>query len=592
MVIGSDDESGGSDDEDNVYGFLQCPRSERIMMDLMDEATRDDNPLESRDDGPLESTDQASSASGAPAARASDADAPSYGPCNLQEFDWKPLPKPPIPPQERREPFVLASGPTATMATPYDSFVAVWDRSIMEHIATETNRYAEQILENALRRGDIGGYSRKLKFENTNADELYVFFALILATGIVVKAELTEYWSVNDDIFDTPNFGRYMTYTRFLGIAQMLHFVNNEEYISHLSRSESRVSKIASVVQHLNEKFQALYQLGQCISLDESLTQWKGWLSINQFIKNKAASKGIKTYEVCASTSGYLWKFKVHAGRDEGEKDTGLGYITPLVLDLLKGLENKGHTVFMDNYYNSPLLARLLKSRGFDCVGTLRLNRQNVPKELRTIKKQSLGEANCFGVTSGDVDILVWKDRNLVSLISTYHGAASASRDQKCKPTLVHDYNVRMGGVDKKDQMLSSFPIERKRTAVWYKKFFRRLLNVSVLNTYILHKESPIPEHPHPHIGRHRQYRKNLVKEILAKHGIERSVVVKPLQSALKVKFSAEMVRHLPTQLPFNEKLKQRKRGICRICRKRTQFNCDGCNIALCLAPCFANHHS
>ncbi|KAI8440646.1 hypothetical protein MSG28_001855 [Choristoneura fumiferana] len=74
---------------------------------------------------------------------------------------------------------------------------------------------------------------------------------------------------------------------------------------------------------------------------------------------------------------------------------------------------------------------------------------------------------------------------NRVAMISTYHGNATAEikgiPNQLCARLQLHD-----GGVDKKDQMLAAFPIERKRTKVWYKKLFRRLLNVSVLNAYVI----------------------------------------------------------------------------------------------------------
>ncbi|GBP64131.1 hypothetical protein EVAR_8500_1 [Eumeta japonica] len=51
-----------------------------------------------------------------------------------------------------------------------------------------------------------------------------------------------------------------------------------------------------------------------------------------------------------------------------------------IVLNLLEGLEHKGHCVTMDNYYNSPALARC---RGFDCLGTERLTRKNIPEDVK-----------------------------------------------------------------------------------------------------------------------------------------------------------------------------------------------------------------
>ncbi|GBP53837.1 PiggyBac transposable element-derived protein 4 [Eumeta japonica] len=62
------------------------------------------------------------------------------------------------------------------------------------------------------------------------------------------------------------------------------------------------------------------------------------------------------------------------------EKTTQLNYI---VLNLLEDLENKGYCVTMDNFYNSPALAQYLKCRGFDCLGTVRLTRKNIQKDVK-----------------------------------------------------------------------------------------------------------------------------------------------------------------------------------------------------------------
>ncbi|GBP58153.1 PiggyBac transposable element-derived protein 4 [Eumeta japonica] len=62
------------------------------------------------------------------------------------------------------------------------------------------------------------------------------------------------------------------------------------------------------------------------------------------------------------------------------------GKTTKIVLNLL-GLEHKGHCVTMDNFYNSPALARYLKCRSFDCLGTERLTRKNIPEDVKDMKK-------------------------------------------------------------------------------------------------------------------------------------------------------------------------------------------------------------
>ncbi|KAH9631334.1 hypothetical protein HF086_007669 [Spodoptera exigua] len=171
----------------------------------------------------------------------------------------------------------------------------------------------------------------------------------------------------------------------------------------------------------------------------------------------------------------YLRRFEVHAGHETSAVQEGhdpVSEIVPaLVLKLLNGLEHKGHTIWMDNFYNSPALARELKVRGFDCVGTLRTNRQFVPSQLASItKKKRVGQM--IGCTSGDVDLMVWRDKNRVAFVSTYHGVATSRCRDTLKPTVVQDYNICIGGVDRKDQQIAIYPIERRRTKVRYKKKF------------------------------------------------------------------------------------------------------------------------
>ncbi|GBP25759.1 PiggyBac transposable element-derived protein 4 [Eumeta japonica] len=201
----------------------------------------------------------------------------------------------------------------------------------------------------------------------------------------------------------------------------------------------------------------------------DDIFQWRGWLSFKQFIKNKAAAVTIKTYEVCESETGYLWRFEIHADKlpaDPKVETEVAGAIPTLVLRLLNGLEYKGHTVWMDNFYNSPALARTLKSKGFDCMGTLRTNRLLVPSQLTDLGINLIIQDGVYGCTSGDVDIILWRDKRRVSLISTYHGDYFVRGNNQSILGLVHDYNLRMGEVNKKDQMLASYQVERKREHV------------------------------------------------------------------------------------------------------------------------------
>ena len=58
----------------------------------------------------------------------------------------------------------------------------------------------------------------------------------------------------------------------------------------------------------------------------------------------------------------------------------------------------------------------------------------------------------------------------------------------KTKPSVVADYNLHMIGVDRMDQLASYYSFTHK-SVKWWRKVFFCLLEVAVVNTYIIHKK-------------------------------------------------------------------------------------------------------
>jgi len=61
---------------------------------------------------------------------------------------------------------------------------------------------------------------------------------------------------------------------------------------------------------------------------------------------------------------------------------------------------------------------------------------------------------------------------------------------EKQKPVCVIYYNQHMGSVDKKDQLLQTYLVDRKRMSKWYMKLFGRLLHARVLNSLVIYKHN------------------------------------------------------------------------------------------------------
>jgi len=143
-----------------------------------------------------------------------------------------------------------------------------------------------------------------------------------------------------------------------------MHFNNNDNIGTY--QGPSKLFKIYPFLSHLNIKFQSLYLPGQNIAIDESLMLWRGRLSFKQYIPLKSSKFGIKSYELCESSSGYLCSFVIYTGKDTVFQTAFVSGDTnktaTIVLSLVEPLLKKGRTLWMDSFYNSPALAQRLKS--------------------------------------------------------------------------------------------------------------------------------------------------------------------------------------------------------------------------------------
>lgn len=509
-------------------------------------------------------------------------------PRSLFEFDWKPLlNSQPLKQEEFRGP---TPGPTKNLPTPYEAFVEIWDQSIMQHIADQTNIYARQ--SNAAH-----------SWKDTDVDELYIYFSILISFGLCIKANIKEYFYDISDLTDTPNFKKYMTYDRYISLSNCLHFANNVD-LDTKSLSSAKCFKIEPIIKHLNKKFSALYNLHSKIAIVESFLKVKSH-NTDLITVEETDSEGLKTFELCDMT-GYLWRVETyskecHIGETLAESSPMTGPRPNLVLKFMKGLHNRGHTLFMDAFFNSPALARLLKATGTDCVGTLCTNREFVPKELNGYQKKLTKEFVVPDQTSGDVNIIIWRDKNRIAFISTYHDNSVAEQtnpmEEIQKPTVVQDYINNVSEVDKRDNFLASFRMEPGKIKIWYKKVFRHLFHVSLFNSWILHKSTPEVV-----VSSHRQFRFDIVNAILKKHykAPKIATVIEPIlesscptRSGSHTVFSEAALDHFPREYEFcpPPREQERIRKLCTMCSAPVHTYCQGCQVTLCAFTCHILYH-
>ncbi|KAJ8936754.1 hypothetical protein NQ314_012174 [Rhamnusium bicolor] len=187
-----------------------------------------------------------------------------------------------------------------------------------------------------------------------------------------------------------------MSGDRFMLIMRCLHFNGNP--LSGEPIPAERLFKIRPVIDYFNSKMIQIYYPDKNLSFDESMVLWRGRLVFRQYIKNKWHRYGVKLY-LLTEPDGTILKFAVYTGTldDHG----GKGHAANIMLHLTEEKLDVGHSIYLDNYYNSYGLACKLLSRKTYCTGTLRVDRRENPVEVKKgeIKKR---RNNCALFQWGD----------------------------------------------------------------------------------------------------------------------------------------------------------------------------------------------
>jgi hypothetical protein len=158
--------------------------------------------------------------------------------------------------------------------------------------------------------------------------------------------------------------------------------------------------------------------------------------------------------------------------------------------------------------------------------------------------------------------------------------------DKLSNHMLLKIYNTHMGYVDKSDRMASSYGIARK-TWKWTKKLFLQLLDMMILNAFILHKSSG---------GKltHMKFHETLVRDLITQcHELHvtTSGISPGRPSPAAAQLSRLQVKH---SQHWPSKGKQRHCIVCSQNEKtrNTLYFCRRCDVGLCIVDCFQRWHT
>lgn len=453
--------------------------------------------------------------------------------------------------------------------TPLGCFKYFFDSFLVNHIVEQTNLYQEQNPE---------PFRKNMKpWVPINENELWIFMALSINMGHVVKGQLKDYWS-KDPLLYTPLFSEKLSRNRYLQILRYLHFSDNNEVSNH------PLKKIKPVIDHLKNKFSNTIIAGKRLCIDESLVLWKGRLKFKQFLPLKRNRFGIKLFKLVDCDTGFLLDFIVYTGSDTDYDKFDLGVSGDIVAHFMQPYCNEGRELFTDNWYTSPELAEFLHNKDTGLCGTVKKNRKRMPT---LSSKLSRGEVE---VGHNDTWMVIkWMDKKEVYVLSSIHTLefrATGKKNYKTnediiKPSCIDDYNKNMGKVDDIDRQLSMTETIRK-CMKWYRKLFFHLTDLMLSDAHSLYKMLASNAMSFP------DFRLCIVREILKLDSEITSPLVSPDTRLKGPHFPSSIQEETIGKSIFRQ---------CVLCnmlkeRRRSKYECKICCKTLCIEICFEIYHT
>ena len=496
---------------------------------------------------------------------------------------------------------------------------AIFDKlvtpAIIDKFVTATNAY--------------GNFSGSQSWKDTDTSEMKAFIGVILYLGICKYPSRKMAWSVSEG---SAKLRGLMSRNRFEQILTAWHFVD----FTHLSKQQMEELKrndpfwaASDFVRDLTEQFELNWNPGQDLDIDEGCCAWKGRHRARCYNPKKPEKWHFKIYSKNCSKSGYLLNARLYEGAKEDRPPGMSATAFPVhVLLLLVKCWHRNHILFLDNWYTSFEVARILAQRGIHIVGTVKANRKGIPsaKPLAgqpRLRKMHRGESVTKKTTFGGQDIYytLWQDKKPVRIlhsIKTYRGQCrrqvkdSATnqwgRKQYARPTVIPKYNGSMGGTDTNDQLGQTYR-PRLKTRSWIPRIFSHFLNHAVVNMFVIAKAIRNKAGQHDHVvsilpSRHLHYRLTLIDALTESYLQQRILPEAPVnQTTLsKKQWEGQISRlsgaHFPVQLhtnldqryegnkrPRNEGSNVRNwiRGYCKICDKHISTSCESCQVFLCV---------
>ncbi|KAM8743645.1 piggyBac transposable element-derived protein 3-like isoform 2-T2 [Acanthopagrus schlegelii] len=485
--------------------------------------------------------------------------------------------------------------------TPLDYFEQYIDKDLMTMIAECSN---------------VMSLSKSGDPLNMSVDEVYHFFGACILMSCIRYPTIRMYWSKALKITAiTDKFTR----ARFFKLRGAIKVVIDDDVPEDLKKSD----KFWKVRPFLDRILRGCRSLNRpdCASIDEQMIPFTGACPSRQYLPMKPNPVGIKNF-VCATADGIVLDFELYQGSnsliEKVEESEGLG-LGSLVIERLCQTLQRGTKVYCDRFFTTIKGAQRMLEKELYITGTIMKNRlaganHKLPSN-KAMKNTGRGTSAELSAEDGKLCVVKWYDNKPVLMMSVVHGVQPEDTcqrwDKKVKqyvtvsrPSIVCEYNIKMGGVDLMDRMISYYRMST-RTKKWTMRMVMHFTDLALANGWLLYrKDHAICAGPKTRPIQFLQFRMEVAKILLAQHhgadadiseqseeedsnqGVKRHVTELPHVSVRR-----RANAHLPEMVGLKNAMRCRQPG----CTGRTRVRCVTCKVFLCLQTernCYSAFHT
>lgn len=450
---------------------------------------------------------------------------------------------------------------------------------------------------------------------NTSVDEIYHFFGASIFMSCVPYPQLRMFWS---SALRIPAICDKIRRDRFFKLRKHLKVVIDND-ISEDTKKTDRFWKTRPFMDRIL-KGCLLQTRPECVSIDEQMIPFTGACPFRQYVPLKPNPLGMKNF-VLATAGGIVLDFEVYQGANALSSQVleaeGLGLGALVVARLAKTL-HPGTKVYCDRFFTSMTAVDQMLEKQVYLTGTIMKNRinkalQKLPSD-KTMKQQGRGATSSVTRGDGKVCVVKWYDNKPVLMLSTVHAEQPEDACQRwsktekqyvtvTRPSIVREYNSKMGGVDLVDRMMSYYRMS-VRTRKWTIRMLMHFTDLALANSWLLYRQDNTEcGTPKRNIMQFLEFRMTVAQAYLSKCGTDVEDAQEEnehvLQQCCKHKFTpvpnvsvrTTSAKHLPEMVNLKNPMRCREKG----CTGKSRVRCMTCNVFLCLQTernCFAAFHT